>query len=84
MEPVRAKIVKAILIGFAFYLLAIITIIVHSSLRDNQAVEERGGWCYWKNLQDGDSIAGSSAGVYQYQLYATSKGIEVWLPCGQK
>lgn len=38
-------------------------------------------WCYSKTIQAGDAITENNAGVYEYQIYATQKGIEVWTPC---
>lgn len=39
------------------------------------------GFCYWKTLDAEDSIAESKPGVYEYQIYATARGVEVWKRC---
>jgi hypothetical protein len=44
-------------------------------------VTVKGEWCYLKTIQTGETIQENNAGVYEYQIYATQKGIEVWTPC---
>lgn len=39
------------------------------------------GYCYWKTLDAEDSIVESKPGVFEYQIYATTNGVEVWVPC---
>lgn len=42
-------------------------------------------WCYqellpyWEDM----TITENSAGTYEYQLYASKYGVEVWVPCKQ-
>lgn len=41
------------------------------------------GLCFKELLQYGDNMSWSetSAGRYDYTIYSTSQGIEVWVPC---
>lgn len=38
-------------------------------------------WCLLKTIQPGESIVESNSGNYNYQLIATSKGIDVYVKC---
>lgn len=48
-----------------------------------ETLKIRGEWCYLKTIQPGEAIKENNAGVYEYQIYATQQGIEVWGPCQQ-
>lgn len=76
---------KIIAINTLIICIAAIALLMTSQVEKEEApAQVRDGFCYWKTLQDGDAISETEAGIYQYQLYATTRGIEVWLPCGQK
>lgn len=46
-----------------------------------QIASESSVWCYLKTIKPGEAIQEHNAGTYEYQIFATQKGIEVWKPC---
>jgi hypothetical protein len=70
---------------FSFWLMvfAVVVFLIPNLItkETKETIKIRGEWCYLKTIQAGEPITENNAGVYEYQIYATQEGIEVWTPC---